>query len=156
MRSAGRISRRLRELGEYTYRLSLCIRHADADLSAIPEKLGLPPDSIWKKGDLSIAPNGRVIGGVRPSSACSIQFGKDYENGLPGGLKAALAILKPHQEFICGLAATGVELSFFIGWFSDFNSRDVLDWATLRDLADLHISLDLDFYAPDQVGQDSK
>ena len=106
-------------------------------------------DSIWRKGDLCVPPNGRVIGGFRPRSVCTIQFGKDYEKELPDGLRAALAILKPHREFIRELASTGAELSFFIGWFSDFNSRDVLDWMTLRDLADLHISLDFDVYGPD-------
>lgn len=142
-------------VGEYTYRLSLWISHPDADLSAIPAKLGLQADRVWKKGDQRVAPNGRVIGGVWPSSFCSIQFGEDHEKNLPDGLRTALAILRPQKTFISGLAASGIELRFFVGWFSDFNSRDVLDWEILRDLAELHISLDLDFYGPGDTDKNS-
>jgi hypothetical protein len=139
-------------LGDYTYRLSLWVEHPDADLSDVPEKLGLTAHRLWKKGDRRM-PKGRDTGGipsgVHRNSYCNIRFNEVAETELPDGIKAALDLLRPHKDFLMELTDAGVQLSFFVGWYSEFNSRDVLDWAILRDMADLRISLDLDFYGPD-------
>ncbi len=68
---------------------------------------------------------------------------------MPQGLRAALATLLPHKEFLNSLSDGGVKFSFFVGWFSEPNSRDVIGWEILRDMTDLRISLDIDFYGPD-------
>lgn len=138
-------------MGEYTYRLTLLIFHPDADLSHVPTRLGIPASHLWKKGDVRTAPNGRVLSGTYKDSNCGIQFGQDYEKDLPAGLKSALVMLLPHKEYFEELTASGAELKFFVGWFSDASSRDILGWETLRDMAVLKIALDLDFYGPDPV-----
>ena len=138
-------------LGEYTYNLSLWIEHPDADLSDVPHKLGLPAHRIWKKGDVRTAPNGRVQGGTYKNSYCNIQFGERHSKDLSVGLRSALAILQPHKEYLEKLSVNGVELRLFVGWYSEFNSRDILDWKILHDMAALKISLDLDFYGPDPI-----
>ena len=61
----------------------------------------------------------------------------------------ALETLGPHKQYLRELRARGVTFSFFIGWFSDHNSRDVIGWEILRDMAELGLSLDLDVYGPD-------
>jgi hypothetical protein len=139
------------DLGEYTYNLTLCIKHPDADLTDVPVRLGLPARRLWKKGDPRTAPNGRVQGGIYKNSLCAIQLGQRHERSLPAGLKFALGTLLPCKEYLAELVANGAELQFFIGWFSDANSGDTLDWEILRDMAALKISLDLDFYGPDPV-----
>ena len=141
-------------MGDYTYRLTLAIEHPDSDLSAIPGQLGLPAKQTGKKGDPRIAPNGRVTGSVYRHSSCSIQFGADHERDLPRGLKSALATLLPHKTYLADWSEKGATLGLFIGWFSDFNSRDAIDWKILKDLAELQISLDIDFYGPDEVQND--
>ena len=141
-------------MGTYTYSLSLLINHADADLAAIPDRLGMTPKTIWRKGDPRVLRNGRFIGGVRTDSYCSMQFGADLEKSLPDGLRAALAQLKPHSDLFAYLASSGAEVRFFIGWFSDGNSRDVLGADILKDLGELGIALDLDFYGTDEESSD--
>jgi len=44
------------------------------------------------------------------------------------------------------LASSGGTFNFFVGWFSDRNSGDRLEWNLLREMARLRISLDLDVY----------
>ena len=138
-------------MGDYTYNLTLWIEHPDADLSDVSVKLGLQARRLWKKGDVRIAPNGRVQGGVYRNSYCGIPIGERHQKDLPSGLKSTLDFLKPHAEYLDELWQKGVKVQFFVGWYSDPNSRDILEWEILRDMAALHISLDLDFYGPDPV-----
>jgi len=138
-------------MGDYTYNLTLWVKHSDADLSDVPLRLGLPARRLWRKGDIRVAPNGRVQGGVHPHSYCGIPIGENQQRDLPKGLRNALDLLKPHALYLDELWRKGVDVRFFVGWFSDFNSGDCFDWEILRDMAQLHISLDLDFYAPDKA-----
>jgi len=148
-------SGRLRKVGDYTYRLTLQIDHPDADLSEIPVRLGLQAKVIARKGDPIVAPNGRVTGAIYRNSYCAIPFGSYNESDLPKGLRSALATLLPHKTFLGDWSRKDAKYSFFVGWFSDFNSGAVLDWEILRDLSELRISLDLDFYGPDAVQSDT-
>ena len=136
-------------MGNYTYRLSLWIQHPDADLSDIPKKLGLTAHRLWKKGDRRITPKGRDTGSIQKKSYCNIGFNDTPPAGLPEGIRAALDLLKPHKNYLIKLADGGVELQFFVGWYSERNSREILDWALLKEMAELRISLDLDVYGPD-------
>jgi hypothetical protein len=94
-------------------------------------------------------PKGRGTGDIHRDSYCSILFNETPQTELPLGIKSALDLLRPHREFLVDLTDAGVHLQFFVGWYSECNSRDVLDWAILKEMAELRISLDLDFYGPD-------
>jgi hypothetical protein len=139
-------------VGEYRHTLSLWAKHDTADLSGIPTELGLPAKRIWKAGDKRTTPTGRELEGVRRSSYCTIQF--EIADDLPKSLSSALDLLKQHKAFLINLSDAGVQLHFFVGWFSDANSRDVLEWPLLRDLADLRIGLDFDVYGPDEAARE--
>jgi hypothetical protein len=128
-------------MGDYTYKLSLWVKHPDADLSGVPSRLGLPASRLWKKGDARTTTNGPQARGIHRSSYCCIEFDQIAESDLTTGLKAALTALKHHKEYLIFLSESGAKLSIFIGWFSDRNSRDVLDWQILNDMAELRISL---------------
>ena len=137
-------------MGDYTHRLTLQAFHDDADLSALPATLGLEPDKLARAGDTRIAPNGRVIDAKYRFSTCTFPFESGSGESLPAHLAAVIAQLKPHGAAFDTWSDAGIRFQFFIGWFSDFNSRDVFDWALLADLAALRISLDIDFYGPDE------
>jgi hypothetical protein len=134
-------------MGSYTHRLSFSACHDSADLSVLPEVIGLPAARCWKAGDLRVSPRGAATGGHFTYSSCGIEFAA--AESLPASLVAAVARLKPHKDFLLQLANKGVQFRFFIGWFSDFNSGERLEWSLLRDIADLQISLDFDVYGPD-------
>ena len=138
-------------MGTYRHKLSFCVDHESLDLSVIPEQLNLIANRLWKAGQPRMAPDGRLLGGSYQNSYCSIVFEHAPEVSLPVGLKVALAELTPHKPFLEELVVSGANLRFFVGWFSDSNSRDYLDWKLLKEIADLKISLDLDFYGPDET-----
>jgi hypothetical protein len=139
-------------LGEYRHRISFCADHDTADLSSLPAQLGMSANRLWKVGESRVAPNGRAQVGDYQYSYCSIEF-ESSSQGLPKSLKLAVEKLRTHKAFLEELSASGVKLRFFIGWFSDFNSADRFEWELLRDIADLKISLDFDFYGPDETEQ---
>jgi hypothetical protein len=90
------------------------------------------------------------LGGHYENSYCCIDFVRGGI-ALPLGLTTAIKRLLPHKEYLDDLHKSGATFSFFVGWHSDFNSRDVLTWQILRDLSELKISLDLDYYGPDPI-----
>jgi hypothetical protein len=139
-------------VGDYRHRLSLSADHNSLDLSEIPLQLGMPANRLWNVGEIRVAPNGRVQGGTHRYSFCSIDFESSPE-GLPRSLEMAVSQLQPHKDFLRRLHDTGVNFRFFIGWFSDFNSADRFEWKLLRDIADLRIALDFDFYGPNETQQ---
>jgi hypothetical protein len=136
-------------MGDYTHRLSLAAYHNDADLSALPAEIGLVADKVARVGDMRIAPNGRVTGGRYRFSTCGFKFEPKDGESLPTHLAAVMAQLKPYRAAFERWSGAGVRFEFFVGWFSDFNSRDIFDWTLLADIAALRISLDIDFYGPD-------
>jgi len=89
------------------------------------------------------------MGGNRRNSCCSFDMGEGDD--LPLSLREALAHLTPHRVLLEELSISGAKLRFFVGWFSEgLNSRELLGWELLRDIAALRIALDLDFYGPDE------
>jgi hypothetical protein len=112
--------------------------------------LGLVPAPIWKKGDERKTPKGRKLGGTRDSSYCSIALGETSRQPLREKIAAALSLFRPHRELLRELSSTGGEVSFFVGWFLDENTRDYFDWQILGEMADLRIGLDLDVYVPQE------
>jgi len=138
------------DMSGYSHSLSLRARHGTKDLSIIPTTLGMEAQRIWKRGEPRQAPAGTLLDGAYGASYCSIEFG--VLTDLPQSIAAALTVLKPHSEFLQSLAEDGVQFAFFVGWFSEEQSSGgTLGVKLLQDLADLRISLELNFYAPDQV-----
>jgi hypothetical protein len=109
--------------------------------------MGITASILWKAGEPRRTPKGTPLEGVRNSCYCSISF--DALTDLPQSLEAALTTLKKHKDLLQSLSERGVEFAFFVGWFSQSNSGDVLHWQLLDELAKLRISLELDIYGPE-------
>ncbi len=137
-------------MGDYTHKLTLQAFHDDADLSDLPIALGLVADKLARVGEMRITPSGRVTGVRHRVSSCSFTFEAQVDESLPAHIAAVVARLKERRDACMTWSEAGVRFQFFIGWFSDSNSRDVFDWTLLADLAALRISLDIDFYGPDE------
>jgi len=137
-------------MGAYTHRLTLIANHDTADLSNLPQLLGLPVEGSWKVGDLSVLPNGRVIGGHRKHSHCSMRI--EPQESLPASLAFAVQHLEPRKDVLQRFSEEGARIHLFVGWFSaDLNSSDRFEWSLLRDIAALKLSLDFDFYGPETL-----
>jgi hypothetical protein len=118
-------------------------------LSPVCAVLGLVPAPIWKKGDERKTPKGRKLGGTRDSSYCSIALGETSRQPLRENC-GCLVALQATSRALRELSSTGGEVSFFVGWFLDENTRDYFDWQILGEMADLRIGLDLDVYVPQE------
>jgi hypothetical protein len=108
------------------------------------------PARIWKKGDERETPKGTKTGGTRTDSYCSIAFGEVSRKPLPEQIEAALSLLKQHRELLLELSSTGGVLSFFVGWFCDEDTGASFDWKILDEMANLHSSLELNIYVPEE------
>jgi hypothetical protein len=69
--------------------------------------------------------------------------------GLADLLGRVLDQLAPHRSFFHGIRSQGGTIEFFVGWFFDGQSGDVLDCDLLARMADLKIDLSLDVYGPE-------
>jgi hypothetical protein len=131
----------------YTYRLTLCFRHEDQDLSRLPEKLSMAAVRLWKAGDEYVRPNGTKTGTLRPKSACLFELTDDKQTDLSAGLSSTVVLLKPHRAYLWELVDSGIEAYLSVGWLGrQWNFGDWFDWQLMQDIADLRLSLDLDIY----------
>jgi hypothetical protein len=138
-------------MGEYRHKLSFGASHRSADLSRLPELLGMPSSVLWRVGEPCKTPKGKALDRIADTSYCSIRF--EMLDGLPQSLEAAVAALTPHKSYLDGLSDSGGSFRFFIGWFSEsWNTGERLNWTLLRDIADLRIALDFDVYGPGEGG----
>jgi hypothetical protein len=131
--------------------LSLRMRHPTRDLSVICGALGFRPTIIWKVGGERRTPKGTKIGGIRTHSYCSVNFGATTRKSLVKRIEAALVRLRPHRPALKRFSSTGGTTSFFIGWFLDADTGEVLPPQMLQELGDLRISLELCVYMPDKM-----
>ena len=69
-------------------------------------------------------------------------------------LQSVVKRLGSHRHFLQEICASGGSLEISIGWYSGINSGDEFQWALLKELSDLQISVSLDIYA-DAVSLDS-
>ena len=133
-------------MGSFTYRLSFRATHPDADLSVVSDALGVPPSRLWRAGEPRTTPTGGQLAGVNKVSYCTIPLDQEPGTPLPDAIASVLKRLRAERRILDPLAASGGSFNFFVGWFTDGNSGEILDWHLLKDLADLKISLDMDVY----------
>ena len=144
-------------MDKYVFTLTLWVSHPDADLSAVPAKLGLAYKYLWNKGAPRKTRKGRALPGFYEHSRCAFELDVSQETSLPTGLRTAIGILNTHRTYLAELSGGGVKISLFAGIYADEqNARDILGWEILRDLAELRISLDFDFYGLDQAESESQ
>ncbi len=142
-------------MGSYRFALSFRVNHPTADLSDLPARLGLPSSRSWTAGAPRQTAKGRPLSGRHDASYCCMTIAASDEADLPELLDATLTRLRAHADVLESLASTGGAFNFFVGWFSDWNSGDSLDWRLLGAMAEMRISLDLDIYGPERPTNDA-
>ncbi len=76
--------------------------------------------------------------------------GNSESASLSDVIRRLIIDLTPHKPLFETLRREGGSIEFFVGWFFDGNSGDVLDFDVLSKMADLKIDLSLDVYPPDK------
>jgi hypothetical protein len=99
-------------------------------------------------GEPRSTPKGQPLSGRWKDSYCTFQIHRRSEKSLPDQIAEALELLTPYKKSLDRLVTSGGHLEFFVGWFLDGNSGDILEHQLLGRLAEMQISLSLDIYGP--------
>ena len=144
-------------MNAYSYAISLRIRHPSADPDRFTTQLSLVPQRAWRAGAPRATPAGTPLEGVNRETywtSGALERGTWPGRSLADAFDALLGRLELHTLFFQNLRADGGRIEFFVGWFFEGNSGDVVDVAIMRRLSDCGIDLSLDVYPPDQLQND--
>lgn len=139
------------EKSGFTFDVSLRITHPSIDPREIGTKLSLVPHFSYKAGDKRKTPKGNPLPGNFKHSFWFYKLPKKKDASLPKVLKDMNELLRKNSSYLKGLQTNGGKLEYFIGWFSESNSGESLDWELLKECADLRINLAFDVYGPESA-----
>ncbi len=134
-------------MNPFEYKVSLRLEHPSIDPEQISEKLSMPPDISWKAGSRRISPKGKPLEGVYEKTYWSCALEHPAGLGLADFLANFTAGLATHKPFFKWIRTGGGRSEYFVGWFSNGNSGEMLSFDLLGKLSDLCIDLSLDVYA---------
>jgi hypothetical protein len=140
-------------MAEYSYSISLRIRHPTRDFAELGTTLSLAATRFWKADQPRMSPRGRPLDGVNRQSFWYSVLLQDNSSIRPlsDALDEVIEKLQPHKALLQALSADGCGLELFVGWFfPEGNSGDVIGHRLLERLADLRIDLSFDIYADAQ------
>ena len=145
------MDRKVKRLG-----VSLRICHPFLELRDITNALSLKPTGGWAAGDLSVTPAGRPIPsrGTRKETYWhrrNLPLSQKVRLGV--SLKTLINRFSRHKRFFAKIRRDGGSVEFFVGWFIEQSSGDILDQEVLKGLSDLQIDLALDLYHPFHMAQ---
>ena len=127
----------------FSYRVSLQVRHPDADPQQIIAAIGLPPIRYWAVGEERVTPKGTLLPGKQRESYCVFDLGDRSDGELATFLREALGKLEHAAGFIGELRRTGGKLNFFISWYPG-ERGEVFEVKLLAAMARLGIDLGIE------------
>lgn len=135
-------------MSTYHYSLSLRLRHPSMSPPDMSDALGLQPDRSWRAGEPRSTLKGAPLSGVNRESYWTALLGKGAwpPDSLVDAISAALDRLSGRRPFFHQIRSDGRSAEFFIGWFFDGQSGDVLPCGLMARAADLAIDLSFDVY----------
>jgi len=136
----------------FKYDVSFRIWHPQKSADEICNKLGLKPRIKHTVGKQRETPKGTPLDGVYERTYCSFKL--EHSDGVKLGdfLKDCNNRLYKYKVIFEEIHSSGGTLEYFIGWYSDKNSGEILDLELLSKLVELKIELSLDFYGgPERV-----
>lgn len=139
-------------MSNHRFKLSVQLRHPDADLEPVAAAVGRIPTSIWKRGERKRDRQGQLIGDVMSSSYCSFAFGPEAGDELDPALAGAARALEPARALLGKLQQSGGEVSVAIGWIASGDSGDVVSPQSVQALASLGLSIHLHVYCEAAAG----
>ena len=133
-------------MSDLKYSVSFRIQHPSMKCDDMSTALALAPDSGWSAGDARVSPKGRPLGGTHDRSYWSHELARPDQQSLAECLEAFTTRLEPHRQFLNDLRSSGGRCEFFIGWFADRGSGELLGHNLLGKLSALGVDLALDVY----------
>lgn len=135
----------------YHFRISLRVRHPSITPEEITKEFGFEPTRFWKVGEPRTTPAGILLKGINRESywtadLCAGRWPLEINEAIHSSLKE----LMRRRSFLHRIRAEGGRAEFFIGWFFENQSGDVLSHECMALAGDLQIDLQFDVYPPDQ------
>ena len=127
----------------FSFRVSLQVRHPDADPQQIVAAIGLPLVRCWAVGEARATPKGALLPGTYRDSYCVFDLGDGRDGQLTDFLRQALGKLEHAAAFIGELRQTGGRLNFFVSW-SPGERGEIFDVELLAAMARLGIDLGIE------------
>ena len=127
----------------FSYRVSLQVRHPNADPQWMVAGIGLPPLRCWAVGQERETPEGAPLPGTYRESYCVFNLGEGDDGELADFLRETLRRLEHAADFIGELRRTGGKVNFFVSW-SPGARGEVFDVELMANMARLGIDLGID------------
>ena len=127
----------------FSYRVSLQVRHPDADPRDMVAAFGLQPVRCWAVGEERVTPKGTSLPGTYRESYCVFDLGDGNDGRLADFLRRRLEGLEHAAVFIGELRRTGGNVNFFVSW-SPGERGEVFDVELLAAMARLGIDLGIE------------
>lgn len=127
----------------FSYRVSLQVRHPDADPETMIAGIGRTAHRYWTAGEARTTPKGTPLPGTYRESYCLFDFGESEDGQLAAFLRRTLVELGHAAEFISDLRRTGGKVSCYVSWFPG-DHGEVFDVDLLADMARLGIDLGIE------------
>jgi hypothetical protein len=134
------------EMNAFQYAVSFRIWHPRIDPREITARLSLQPDVSWAEGDPRKTLKGTLLGGKREESYWSYKVTHGPDTGLAECLETFTRSIEPYDQYLKEIRSGGGRIEYFIGWFSGFNSGELLSHRLLSKLSALEIDLAFDIY----------
>ena len=130
------------DLRPYTFSVALRIHHPEISPDAISKALGCPPMHSWRAGDAKPSPGK----GIYSETYWIASVAEGHAEDLSSALGRLVDGYQSKKDVFHELRRSGGNVEFFIGWFFNQNSGDVLGFDLLSKLAELKIDLAFDVY----------
>lgn len=127
----------------FSYKVSLQIKHPDADPKRVAAGIGLQAKRSWAVGEERRTPKGNPLPGSYRESYCVFDLGSGDDGELADFLRQTLTKLEHAAEFISELRRTGGKLNFYVTW-SPNERGEVFDVELLAAMARLGIDLGIE------------
>ncbi len=131
----------------FSFTISLRVRHPTMDPVIIGDALAIEPGISWKAGEPRQTPTGTPLPGVYPDTYWTAKIAAGHwPLNINDAIHKALIDLVHHRPFFHRVRKEGGTVEFFIGWFFENQSGDVLTHQCLALAGDLQIDLSFDIY----------
>lgn len=133
----------------FKFEITLRVVHPSIDPTEITQKLSMSPSYAHMVGQNRMTPKGNPLPGINRNSLWSFRVGGrslGEQGTVPELIREMNEKLWPSRDYLSAIRDSGGSIDYSIGWFTDFNSGEVFDWALLKQCADLRIDLFFDVY----------
>ncbi len=125
--------------------ISMRILHPKLSAEEITAIMKCEPDRAESVGAPRTTPKGQPLDGIYSESFWMKKFNV-RKSSLRQAIEKALTLAESVPSATLQLTRGGGRIEFFIGWFIDKNTGDVLPFDLLKKVGDLQIDLSFDVY----------